>query len=267
MEIIEQFIRGKRPDQSLCEDGFIVTPNYAAVIDGSTSKVEGRNGGKQAMLLVRSAIQTLEADASKAEVIAHLTQALASHNPPEAAADAAYRLTCSAVVYSRALRRVWMIGDCQCRWMGSTHTNHKLVDKVLTQVRCDATTYLLHHGHSAESLLQHDLGRAFILDELRMQTNFQNDHTAGNIFAYAVLDGTPVDDNRVLEFNIPPEVSKLILASDGYPTLCDTLEESEAILADLLQKDSLCIADNAGTKGLKEGNLSFDDRCYLSVRI
>lgn len=38
MKIIESFIRGKNPDQSLCEDGIFIGAKIAAVIDGVTSK-------------------------------------------------------------------------------------------------------------------------------------------------------------------------------------------------------------------------------------
>lgn len=37
MTIIESFIRGKH-DDAHCEDGIVVTHDFAAVIDGSTSK-------------------------------------------------------------------------------------------------------------------------------------------------------------------------------------------------------------------------------------
>ena len=46
MQIIEHFIQGKRNNAQLCEDGWVVTPHFAAVVDGSTSKVAGRNGGR-----------------------------------------------------------------------------------------------------------------------------------------------------------------------------------------------------------------------------
>lgn len=38
MRVIEQYCRGKRPDQSLNEDGFAITDEFAAVVDGVTSK-------------------------------------------------------------------------------------------------------------------------------------------------------------------------------------------------------------------------------------
>lgn len=267
MNIIESYVCGKRPDQSLCEDGYVVTPHFAAVIDGSTSKVKGRNGGRTAMRLVQEAIGSLPPDTSKEEMLASLTRVLASHNPPEAATEAAYRLTCSAVIFSRSRRAVWMVGDCQCRWGGETHTHPKAVDALLTEARCDAIRYLLQHGHTTEGLRHNDLGRAFILDVLRMQTHFQNDRTQGNPFAYPVLDGTHIDPDKVPELAVPHSTYSIILASDGYPTVCDTLKESESELARLLEEDPLCIGENAGTKGWQEGNLSFDDRCYLKLDI
>ena len=42
MKIIEQFIEGKR-SQKECEDGIVVTPDFIAVIDGSTSKSQYRH--------------------------------------------------------------------------------------------------------------------------------------------------------------------------------------------------------------------------------
>ena len=38
MRIIERYCRGKRNDQSLNEDGMLVTDDFAAVVDGVTSK-------------------------------------------------------------------------------------------------------------------------------------------------------------------------------------------------------------------------------------
>ena len=37
MRVVESFVRGKRPDQSLCEDGIFIGRKLVAVIDGVTS--------------------------------------------------------------------------------------------------------------------------------------------------------------------------------------------------------------------------------------
>jgi glycerophosphoryl diester phosphodiesterase len=60
---------------------------------------------------------------------------------------------------------------------------------------------------------------------------------------------------------------RIILASDGYPELFDTLEETERYLFQMLTKDPLCIHELRGTKGVRPGNQSFDDRSYISFRV
>lgn len=265
MKIIESFLCGKRPDQSLCEDGFVVTDNWAAVVDGSTSK-SGRSGGLTAMQTVISEIGKLPPYADLRQAVEAFTSALASKNPPEAAERGELRLTCSTVIYSSKRREVWMIGDCQCRFGGKTHTNPKLVDSVLTEARTDALKYLLKKGYSIDELRKNDLGRKAIFDLLREQTNFQNCHDPYNPFRYTVLDGF-MPDMATIPIIPVGQNSELILASDGYPVIFDNLRDSENYLHDDLNDDPLRIYDNAATKGLAEGNNSFDDRCYVRLAI
>ena len=57
--------------------------------------------------------------------------------------------------------------------------------------------------------------------------------------------------------------SEIVLASDGYPFLKPTLAESEAALANQIANDPQNISCFIATKGLVEGNKSFDDRTYI----
>ena len=61
--------------------------------------------------------------------------------------------------------------------------------------------------------------------------------------------------------------NSVVLASDGYPTLLPTLKESEKALAHHLIDDSQNIGEFVATKGLVEGNVSFDDRTYIKLKI
>ena len=38
VKIIESFIKGKKNNKELCEDGLVITENYISIIDGVTSK-------------------------------------------------------------------------------------------------------------------------------------------------------------------------------------------------------------------------------------
>lgn len=56
----------------------------------------------------------------------------------------------------------------------------------------------------------------------------------------------------------------IVLASDGYPELQETYQESERILQRTLIHDPLIINRlYRSTKGLTPGNLSYDDRTYI----
>ena len=59
----------------------------------------------------------------------------------------------------------------------------------------------------------------------------------------------------------------VIMASDGYPVLADTLEETERLLACSLAEDPLRIGEHPSTKGVAAGNESFDDRTYLRIKL
>lgn len=275
MHIIEQFTESKLSGRDN-EDGLVVTPGFAAVIDGSTSKLPADEApvpstGRCAMLAVAAAVRTLPREADLPSALHHLTAAVLAAYPDEAARrqalrSAPHRYTCSAAIYSAARREVWLVGDCQCRVGGRTYTHPKAIDALLTEVRCDAVRYLLAHGHTREELLHRDLGRAFILDALREQTYFQNDISTANPFAYPVIDGTSIAPERVAIVPVG-EARRLVLASDGYPVLYDTLAETEADLRRRLQRDPLCIDELPATKCWVAGQRSFDDRTYLGLSL
>lgn len=278
MHIVERFIMGKHGDTMRCEDGIVVTRDFAAVVDGSTSKwtpPPSRQGapsppsptsGQRAMETTLEALSTLPYTATMEEAAGHLTAALRTRMTPEELAQAERRPTCSAAILSRERREVWLLGDCQCRFGGQTRTNRKAVDDILTRARCEALRYLLAHGHEEEELRRHDLGRALIGDALREQTYFQNDKNAQNPFRYTVLDGMDIDTRTVPVWQLG-DTNRVVLATDGYPVVLDSLDETEAALARLLAEDPLCIGENAGTKGLMAGQVAADDRAFLMVTL
>ena len=251
----------------------MVTNDFAAVVDGSTGKgtlrIRGKTTGRMAMELVCNALCGLPAESTAEQAVAVLTERIRRCHEEnglceEAARHSENRLTASAVIYSALRREVWMVGDCQCRFNGKTHGNPKAVDSLLAGIRADVLHYLLRKGHSIAALQERDLGREWIFPYLKDQCSFQN---AGNTgpWGYAVLDGFPVNMSRVRILPVPMDSEFLVLASDGYPSLADTLEASEARLARQLACDPLCIGTFRATKGLMRGNVSFDDRSYLRI--
>ena len=84
---------------------------------------------------------------------------------------------------------------------------------------------------------------------------------------YPVIDGFEIPTSKVKGVKVNDDCGEIILASDGYPFLKPTLEDSEMALSRQLADDPLCIGTFKATKGLMDGNVSFDDRCYVRFTV
>ena len=286
MKIIESSIIGKK-SQEVCEDGMVVTDDFIAVIDGSTSKTPKHlnpdmKNGRYAMMLISEYIrEELKADASVDDFCQGVTayiynkvyeklgveERLKEH-PEE-------RLTASAILYSRTRNEVWMVGDCQAIIDGKLYENGKPYEQEIARKRVE----LIEQGLSpAEARKQ--------IEPLLIEAML-----SGQNQTYTVIDGFPiyregvkvvsVSDSCSVQDSVPASdsvpcsdsvsasgtisvsSSEIVLASDGYPFLEPTLAASEAALAEQIANDPQNIHSFIATKGIVEGNKSFDDRTYI----
>lgn len=286
MKIIESSIIGKKSPEA-CEDGMVVTDDFIAVIDGSTSKTPKHlnpdmKNGRYAMMLISEYIrEELKADASVDDFCQGVTayiynkvyeklgveERLKEH-PEE-------RLTASAILYSRTRNEVWMVGDCQAIIAGKLYENGKPYEEKIARKRVE----LIEQGlSSAEARKQ--------IEPLLIKAML-----SGQNQTYMVIDGFPIyregvkvvsvsdsssvqdsvpasdsvpcSDSASASDTIPSSSSEIVLASDGYPFLKPTLAASEAALAEQIANDPQNIHSFIATKGIVEGNKSFDDRTYI----
>lgn len=286
MKIIESSIIGKKSPEA-CEDGMVVTDDFIAVIDGSTSKTPKHlnpdmKNGRYAMMLISEYIrEELKADASVDDFCQGVTayiynkvyeklgveERLKEH-PEE-------RLTASAILYSRTRNEVWMVGDCQAIIAGKLYENGKPYEEKIARKRVE----LIAQGLSpAEARKQ--------IEPLLIEAML-----SGQNQTYTVIDGFPIyregvkvvsvsdscsvqdsvpasdsvpcSDSVSASGTIPSSSSEIVLASDGYPFLKPTLAASEAALAEQIANDPQNIHSFIATKGIVEGNKSFDDRTYI----
>lgn len=264
MKIIESFIKGKSKNQALCEDRLVITDHFIAVIDGVTSKStrtwNGKAGGIAAAEAVCKAIESFPKDITDQVAIDLLTRAVASlYSEGEEMGSAA----AGVIIYSPYHNEIWSIGDCQCIINGKKHLHEKKIDVILSQKRADFIRTAIENGASEEDFIKNDTGRELILPEIKQQHKFANVVCE---LGYGVINGTNVPPNFIIkhQVNVGDEI---VLASDGYPILCDTLQESEYLLEKELSENPLCYKNYKSTKGIKEGNLSFDDRTYIKFKI
>lgn len=260
MEIIEQQVVGKHTADD-CEDGIVITPDFVAVIDGSTSKSplrispEMRNG-RFCMLQLCKVIPDVPAEATLDDLCDRVTAAIAPFYdrplPPR------HRLCASMVIYSRYHHTIWLIGDCQCMVGGQLYENSKPDEAKIARRRAELFPEMCrqHPDMLAGSQLVHDYARDAVLPQLIESMQGQNK-------SYAVIDGTPIYRPGIREVKLMPGQHEVVLATDGYPLLHSTLAESEQNLQHQLETDPYNIRCFVATKGLMQGNLSFDDRAYV----
>lgn len=269
MNIIEQQLVGKHSAAD-CEDGIVVTPDFVAVIDGSTSKTPHQlhpkmRNGRYCMTALKHFIGCMPADLSLTQFCEQATAHIHSLYPADDSPMREHpqeRLCASAIIYSALRHEIWMVGDCQCMVGGQVFHNDKPTEGAMARRRAAAfeATLAAHPDMVRGDRLVHDYARDTILPSLV-------ESMAGENRTYAVIDGFPIFMPGVKTIRVEAPKDDIVLASDGYPHLRPTLQESEAALRQLLVEDPFCIRSFVATKGVMEGNRSFDDRAYVRFHL
>lgn len=272
MQILEQSVIAKTTEKK-SEDGIVVTDNFIAVIDGSTSKTNLRyrlrsSNGRFAMELVTSFLRKAPKEMSCHQFCTGVTRHVrrqytslkarfAGINLQRLADHPEERLTASAVIFSRMRREIWLVGDCQCLVGGTPYDNPKPSESLLAQQRADI---ILSSPQPHDHFLLHDTAREAILPALIESMKQQN-------VTYAVIDGFPIPEQHVRIITLDFQPWEIVLATDGYPFLCPTLDESEQRLSRQLHDDPLNIGAFKATKAFMQGQKSFDDRAYIRFNV
>lgn len=277
MKVIESKIEGKKSPES-CEDGLVVTADFIAVIDGSTSKTPHHlspdmKNGRYAMVLISEYIQhELKPESTVEDFCEGVTSYIYNKVyrqqgiEEQMQAHPEERLTASAILYSKAKNEVWMVGDCQAIIGGKLYENNKPFEDIVARRRVE----IIRQGFTPQEARK-------TIEPLLIQAMLE-----GQNKTYTVIDGFPIYQKgvKVVSLNAPQKnvetdvadslplpTKEIVLASDGYPFLKPTLTESEEALAHLLAYDHQCTHEFIATKGIVVGNKSFDDRTYIRFQI
>ena len=269
MDIIEKSIIAKNPKEKP-EDGIVVTDDFIAVIDGSTSKSPTRisrwkSNGRYCMQLIEKFIKKMPKDITAGDFCQGVTTYVRKHYSQtqisRLQAHPEERLTASCIVFSRLQRQVWMIGDCQCMIGDYYFDNAKPCERQIAQRRADIAHEMLASGRATiEGLRTEDAARQAIIPDLVEAMKGQN-------VDYAVIDGFPIPMRKVKVETLNFEPWTIVFASDGYPVLKPTLQESEEALRQQQATDPLNIGTFKATKAFMLGNNSFDDRSYIRFKV
>ena len=258
------------------EDGLVVTDDFIAVIDGSTSKTERRHSrrmsnGRYAMTIVADFIGRMPPATSCQQFCRGATAAIRrryvsfwTRSPEDVISrlqeHPEERLTASAAVYSRLRREIWLVGDCQCLVGGTFYDNPKPSEQMLAEQRAAAVSRLLAQGATVADLLADDRARRSVIPQMLATMKEQNR-------SYAVIDGFPIPMRHVPVITLDFQPWEVVMATDGYPFLCPTLAESESLLQQQRRDDPLNIGRFKATKAFLPANNSFDDRTYIRFKV
>lgn len=139
-------------------------------------------------------------------------------------------------------------------------------ERVFAELRGYINRLEYYNGTSLKELQKTDPGRKYIRDLVDKQNELQNNHEEDNMH-YVAIDGRSISSKYILTINVPMGVDQIVLASDGYLELKDTLDKTEKRHQAIIQKDPLLIFDYRNVKGVKNNELSFDDRAYVRFEI
>lgn len=269
IEVIEEFSEPRKPG-GISEDRIAVTRDFAVVVDGAGDPTRRMIGGlsvgaraAESIIAVFSAAlptttvaEMVRLCSNRVREIQHALNAtgMTAVNPPAA----------SFVAVSSARRELWRVGDCGFLMHGKANFPMKDIQRLFAEVRSFMVLADGVVGHAAEP----DNTNAELIEVMKLLTKRQHIFENANSrtgFEFGVIDGETVPERFIECFEIGSAPIDIVLASDGYPVLASTLEETEALLRDRLRDDPLCIGLNRGQKPSVPGG-SYDDRSFLRIR-
>lgn len=272
MQIIETYCHGKSLPE-LNEDFLVATEDFVLVIDGATDQtgrfIEEMRGGR---FVAKTIADFHSSGCVPADIEFGPWVDLVANRISEELDRAGWpkdvgRPAASVILYSRARRQIFRVGDCHFRFDGITNHGGKGIDDLHASIRSNHLKARILDGASVEELLARDTGRDLIVKGLKHQYRHANAWTG--MFAYPIFDGKPVPEYLLEKpFDVPEGVS-LVMTSDGFDFPQDTLIETLMAQAASYSADPLRIGvDGArgGTKGLVDGMKQHDDQTFVSFR-
>lgn len=273
--LVDAFSMGKYGPDGPNDNIVHIGDHFVAVINGAATKALEVDWGKKSSAriaagVIDATLSDLAADATIDQAVDDMTAKIYAIYQEKGVLDtverfAWERLSASFCAYSIQRHEIWSVGDAPFKMDGYQPELQRPHDQAAADARAARIQYLLLNGVTMDELLVDDQSRDYILPMLRGHQNYQN-NINNHPLAHAVIDGFKVPDWGRKVIKVDEDVSQVILASDGYPKLKPTLDESEKYLKRIIEQDPLMYRLHPSTKGVMEGQVSFDDRSYVRLK-
>jgi hypothetical protein len=261
--IAEHFTCGK-DSRGYSEDRIVISENHFGVLDGSRGPEDlGRETISAILDTATEYLTSISATARFEDVASELDSITRVYKDRAGVIDFKRSGGFVFCLYSSHFNEIWRVGDCKFRNGGRVYSNMFKAEEICAAARSLILKSKLNSGLTPEDIMKSDDYHHSIDDLLLHEASFLN--AANDPFGIGAVigDSTPT----VFQERAEARPGRLVITTDGYPKVLDTLEETEAELKSLLIKDPLCIDANQQCKGLAPGLVSFDDRSFVSADI
>lgn len=265
MNVTERFTFPKRGGQESNEDALYIGQRFIAIVDGVTSKTAAPagakvSGGRFAAQTIVKLLEDMPDIADALQILQWLNKRLKEVIAESVFSGAIEPPAAAVIMYDSKTGQIIGYGDSQAWIRGMAYKREKILDKICAEKRAMILQECLKNGKSIAQLRENDEGRSAI--EPDILNSFLKYANKEEEYGFPVL-GTGEIVPAFVDVCSVNQGEEVILASDGYPVLLPTLRESEEALERIIREDPLLIHDYKSTKGLVEGNHSYDDRTYI----
>ena len=267
-EVLESASVAKCGDERGNHDALVINDNYVAVFDALQARGwrawDKLPAGVFARTVMVSTLESLPGDMDAKGVIRALQEALQERTQrciEEMEDDQIYAYPQSrALIYSIAKREIWRLGDSPFCIDGKLNYQRSEGYEKAAEKRAEVLELFLANPLSdMKDLINTDYGRSSAMDIIIEEEQ--------RVDGVQTLSGRPDVDIDVLLDNVEVFAvepgAELILASDGYPRILATLQESEQWLEDERARDPLFVRDYKALQGAKDEEAGYDDRSYV----
>ncbi len=265
---IEQLLQSKYSDPKRTEDLIVFNEHFVAVFDGTSAlhhtTYEAKTIGQLIVGSARDFLLTVKPDITSGQFLSQLSDHINKIKLELGIFEMRHTGGLVFCVYSKNKHEIWQLGDCQALTKNRDFLQPFKIEKILSSFRSAFLEAKLVQGSTVKELLKSDPSIPMINKFLTAQQNFAN---SSNRYGYSVVNGDPVSLSHFKIHKLSLTEKEIVLASDGYPEIFLSLEESENHLLHLTEKDPLCIHEILSPKGKYPGQISYDDRAYIRFRL
>ena len=264
---IESVTISKTGDEIGNCDALVINGSYIAVLDAYQARGwrawENYPGGVFARRVLVEAIENFAPGLEAAEAFTLMHNALQERGAKciaDMEDDQIYAWPMSRVlIYSVDRQEIWRLGDSPFVVDGELNQPRNEALEAAALYRANVLTRFLAKERDLYDLVNSDIGRSAII-----QTIAQEDQKADGVKA---LTANPAANLETILANV--EIFKVeidqevILATDGFPRILPTLDESTDWLMEEKDRDPLFIHDYKALRGWGEYDAGYDDRTYV----